>query len=111
MINIPRMRKYGYRFFQVMDPAAVALALGIGIGRIGDLIIGDHLGKPTSWLLAWTYRGGNLAPPFNCVDGVCQAELQGGHLQEISRRARGSSTSRGTSSRPGWASTRRRSTT
>ena len=62
VINIPRMRKYGYRFFQVMDPAAVALALGIGIGRIGDLIIGDHLGKPTSWLLAWTYQGGNLAP-------------------------------------------------
>ena len=62
VINIPRMRSYGYRFFQVMDPAAVALALGIAIGRIGDLIIGDHLGKPTSWLLAWTYHGGNLAP-------------------------------------------------
>ena len=85
VINIPRMRKYGYRFFQVMDPAAVALALGIGIGRIGDLIIGDHLGKPTSWWLAWTYHGGNLAPPFNCVDGVCQAQLQGGHLEEIRR--------------------------
>ncbi len=78
VINIPRMRKYGYRFFQVMDPAAVALALGIGIGRIGDLIIGDHLGKPTSWWLAWTYHGGNLAPPFNCVNDVCQAQLQGG---------------------------------
>ncbi len=85
VINIPRMRKYGYRFFQVMDPAAVALALGIGIGRIGDLIIGDHVGKPTSWLLAWTYRGGNLSPPFNCVDGVCQASLQGGYLEEIQR--------------------------
>ena len=85
VINIPRMRKYGYRFFQVMDPAAVALAMGIGIGRIGDLIIGDHLGKPTSWWLAWTYHGGNLAPPFNCVKGVCQASLQGGHLEEIQR--------------------------
>jgi phosphatidylglycerol:prolipoprotein diacylglycerol transferase len=85
VINIRRMHTYGYRFFQVMDPAAVALAMGIGIGRIGDLIIGDHLGKPTSWLLAWTYHGGNLAPPFTCVNGVCQAQLQGGHLEEIQR--------------------------
>ena len=58
LINVPRMRRYGYRFFQVVDPAALCLAFGIAIGRIGDLIIGDHLGKPTSWLLAWTYRAG-----------------------------------------------------
>ncbi len=85
VINIPRMRKYGYRFFQVMDPAAVALAMGIGIGRIGDLIIGDHLGKPTSWLLAWTYHGGNLAPPFGCRGGACSADLQGGRFEVIKR--------------------------
>jgi prolipoprotein diacylglyceryl transferase len=85
VINIPRMRKYGYRFFQVMDPAAVALALGIGIGRIGDLIIGDHLGKPTSWLLAWTYHGGTLAPPWSCQVGAlsCTADLQNGTYKEI----------------------------
>ena len=112
VINIPRMRKYGYRFFQVMDPAAVALALGIGIGRIGDLIIGDHLGKPTSWWLAWTYHGGNLAPPFNCVDGVCQAQLQGGHLEEIQRVGREAPGRQGErSSRRASASIRRRSTT
>jgi phosphatidylglycerol:prolipoprotein diacylglycerol transferase len=85
LINVPRFRRYGYRFFQVMDPAVIGLALGIGIGRIGDLIIADHLGKPTSWLLAWTYEGGTLAPPFHCADGVCQASLQGGHLEVIER--------------------------
>jgi phosphatidylglycerol:prolipoprotein diacylglycerol transferase len=85
LINVPRFRRYGYRFFQVMDPAVICIALGIGIGRIGDLIIGDHLGKPTSWLLAWTYEGGTLAPPFRCVEGVCQASLQGGHLEVIER--------------------------
>jgi phosphatidylglycerol---prolipoprotein diacylglyceryl transferase len=85
VINIPRMRRYGYRFFQVMDPAAVALSMGIGIGRIGDLIIGDHLGKPTSWFLAWTYHGGNLAPPFGCTSGLCSADLQGGKLEIIKR--------------------------
>jgi phosphatidylglycerol:prolipoprotein diacylglycerol transferase len=85
LINIPRMRRYGYRFFQVMDPAAICIALGIGIGRIGDLIIGDHLGKPTSWFLAWTYHGGTLAPPFACQNGLCAAQLQGGHVETITR--------------------------
>ena len=85
IINIRRMKKYGYRFLQVMDPSMVALAMGIGIGRVGDLIIGDHLGKPTSWFLAWTYHGGNLAPPFVCVKGLCQAQLQGGHVELIQR--------------------------
>lgn len=85
LINLPRMRSYGYRFLQVMDPVGPSLALGIAIGRIGDLIIGDHLGKPTSWLLAWAYKGGTLSPPFNCADDLCQASLQGGHLEMIQR--------------------------
>ena len=85
LINVHRLRRYGYRFFQVVDPGAVAVALGISIGRIGDLIIGDHLGKPTSWLLAWKYSGGTLAPPFNCVDEICQAGLQGDHLEKVTR--------------------------
>ena len=67
LINVPRVRRYGYRFFQVMDPAAVALAMGIAIGRIGDLVDrGSPRGKPTSWALAWTYHGGTLAPPWAC---------------------------------------------
>ena len=85
IVNVPRVRRQGYRFFQVADPVAPALALGIAIGRIGDLIIADHLGTPTSWLLAWTYRGGTIAPPFSCRDGFCQASLQGGRLETITR--------------------------
>jgi phosphatidylglycerol---prolipoprotein diacylglyceryl transferase len=85
LINVHRLRRYGYRFFQVVDPGAVAVALGISIGRIGDLIIGDHLGRPTSWLLAWKYSGGTLAPPFTCGTEGCQASLQGGHLERITR--------------------------
>jgi phosphatidylglycerol:prolipoprotein diacylglycerol transferase len=85
LINIPKMRRYGYRFFQVMDGAAIGLAFGIAVGRIGDLIIGDHLGKPTSWLLAWTYHGGILSPPFECVKEICTATLQGGNVETITR--------------------------
>jgi prolipoprotein diacylglyceryl transferase len=87
LANVPVMRRMGYRFFQVTDPAMIALSLGIAIGRIGDLVIGDHLGKPTSWLLAFTYEGGTLAPPFRCAEEVCRGTLQGGQELEITREA------------------------
>jgi phosphatidylglycerol---prolipoprotein diacylglyceryl transferase len=77
IVNIPLIRRYGYSFFQVVDGAVAGLAFGIAFGRIGDLIIGDHLGTPTSWLLAFQYRGGDLAG-FTCVDGTCREALQGG---------------------------------
>ncbi|MGH2680098.1 MAG: prolipoprotein diacylglyceryl transferase [Actinomycetota bacterium] len=83
-VNIKR-QEYRFRFFQIADAVAPGLALGISVGRIGDLIIGDHLGKPTSWLLAWTYEGGTLAPPFSCAEDSCTANLQGAFSQTIDR--------------------------
>jgi phosphatidylglycerol:prolipoprotein diacylglycerol transferase len=83
-VNIKR-QEYRFRFFQVADAVAPGLAMGIAVGRIGDLIIGDHLGKPTSWLLAWTYEGGTLAPPFSCSGGSCTASLQDDFTQTIDR--------------------------
>ncbi|MET1012793.1 MAG: prolipoprotein diacylglyceryl transferase family protein [Actinomycetota bacterium] len=89
-VNIKR-QAYRFRFFQIADAIVPGLALGISVGRIGDLIIGDHLGKPTSWLLAWTYEGGTLAPPFSCTPeiagtgGRCAAALQGTFTQTIDR--------------------------
>jgi prolipoprotein diacylglyceryltransferase len=62
----------------------MGLAFGIAFGRIGDLIIGDHLGKPTSWPLAWQYGGGKL-PGFSCVADTCTAILQGGKTLELTR--------------------------
>lgn len=77
LVNLPLFRRYGYRFFQVMDSAVIGLSFGIAFGRIGDLIIGDHLGKPTSWLFAFQYKGGNLSG-FSCLAGTCREALQGG---------------------------------
>ena len=83
----PVMRRHGYRLFQVMDNAAVGLALGVFVGRIGDLVIGDHLGKPTSVPWAFAYRGGNLSG-FDCTSrpGTCtEALLQGSHTLTVTR--------------------------
>lgn len=85
LINVPLMRRYGYSFFQVMDGAVIGLAFGIAFGRIGDLIIGDHLGKPTSWLLAFRYEGGQLAG-FSCVADTCRTTLEGGQILEVTRQ-------------------------
>ena len=84
LINLLLFRRFGYGFFQVMDPAVVGLSFGIAFGRIGDLIIGDHLGKPTSWLLAFQYKGGSLAG-FSCVADVCRETLQGGQQIVITK--------------------------
>ncbi|MDQ2826931.1 MAG: prolipoprotein diacylglyceryl transferase [Actinomycetota bacterium] len=60
---IPRMRRERLSFWKVMDAAAPGMALGVFIGRTGDLIIGDHLGKVTSFFLG--YR----CPPFSVATG------------------------------------------
>ncbi len=79
LINIPLFRRYGYSFFQVMDGAVIGLAFGIAFGRIGDLIIGDHLGEPTSWLLTFVYQGGEPAG-FSCIADACRTTLEGGQV-------------------------------
>jgi phosphatidylglycerol:prolipoprotein diacylglycerol transferase len=82
----PMMRRFGYRFLQVMDSAALGLAFGIVIGRIGDLVIGDHLGKPTDFFLGWAYRGGSLPGPwFETAPGEWTARLSGGLTEMFSR--------------------------
>ena len=36
-----------------MDAAAPGMALGVTIGRIGDLVVGDHVGKTTNFFLGY----------------------------------------------------------
>ena len=83
-INI-RRQQYRFRFFQIADAVAPGLALGITVGRIGDRIIGDHLGKPTSWLLAWTYEGGSSRRRSAASTSSARSQLQGTFTQTIDR--------------------------
>ena len=54
---LPYMVRKKMGFWRTMDLAAPGLALGIVVGRIGDLMIGDHIGKPTSFALGWRCLG------------------------------------------------------
>jgi len=81
---IPIVRRGKFSALDAFDAAAMPLAVGIVIGRVGDLIIGDHLGKPTSFFLGFQYWGGNLAG-YACSPTVkeCVAPLNGGQQQVI----------------------------
>jgi phosphatidylglycerol:prolipoprotein diacylglycerol transferase len=53
LAGLPLIARRGLRLLQVLDAAAPGLALGIAIGRLGDLAIADHLGKETSFALGF----------------------------------------------------------
>jgi phosphatidylglycerol:prolipoprotein diacylglycerol transferase len=53
LLALPKIRASRLSFWKVMDAAAPGMALGIVVGRIGDLIVGDHLGKTTSFFLGY----------------------------------------------------------
>ncbi|MDQ3752068.1 MAG: prolipoprotein diacylglyceryl transferase [Actinomycetota bacterium] len=78
LASIPYMRRHGIPFWGAMDVVAPGLALGIGIGRIGDLVIGDHLGRQTSSPLGWRCLGeAGGRPPIDAA-GYRAAVANGG---------------------------------
>lgn len=51
----PYIRKHGLAFWSVMDAAAPGFPLGLIFGRIGDLIVGDHLGGASTLPFAFRF--------------------------------------------------------
>jgi phosphatidylglycerol:prolipoprotein diacylglycerol transferase len=67
-LALPKMRSERLSFWKVMDAAAPGIALGIIIGRIGDLVVADHLGKTTHFLLGYRCPYVQTASP--CTPGT-----------------------------------------
>jgi prolipoprotein diacylglyceryltransferase len=57
-----------------MDMAVPCVAMGIIVGRIGDLIIADHLGKPTDFFLGYVCPSKVTGSP--CLAPIGQAVHQ-----------------------------------
>lgn len=64
LFALPHMIKQKMGFWRTVDLAAPGLALGIIIGRLGDLVIGDHLGDPTDLPFGWRCLGADGQPPL-----------------------------------------------
>ena len=59
----PYMRKHALHFWQVMDAAAPGFPLGLIFGRIGDIVVGDHLGGPSDLPFAFRFTSADVAHP------------------------------------------------
>jgi len=68
-----RMRALGLHVLSHMDVAAAGLALGTVVGRIGDLLIVEHLGAKTTFFLGYTLKPGyDVAPQHNALERLCE---------------------------------------
>jgi phosphatidylglycerol:prolipoprotein diacylglycerol transferase len=78
LANVPFALRRRLSVPLLLDSVAPGLALGIFIGRIGDLVIGEHLGAPTSFVLGWRCSGayGDPAAPYP-FPGVGPTTVQG----------------------------------
>jgi phosphatidylglycerol:prolipoprotein diacylglycerol transferase len=76
LVALPYLIRKKMGFWRTVDLAAPGLALGIVIGRIGDLMIGDHLGKPTDFALGWRCLGSEGEPAARADTYL--AALEGG---------------------------------
>jgi phosphatidylglycerol:prolipoprotein diacylglycerol transferase len=70
LLALPEMRKRKLDFWKLMDAAAPGMALGVIIGRIGDLIVADHLGKPTDFFLGYKCPAPGVETASPCLGEV-----------------------------------------
>lgn len=63
VVCLPKVRREGLSFFKLSDAIVSGLAIGISVGRIGDLVIADHLGKPTDFFLGYACPEAKTASP------------------------------------------------
>ncbi|MGI8792863.1 MAG: prolipoprotein diacylglyceryl transferase [Acidimicrobiales bacterium] len=71
---LPLARKLGVNAWKGLDAAAPGVAIGIIAGRIGDLVVGDHLGKPTTFFMGYVCPSAETASP--CTAPIGQAVHQ-----------------------------------
>ena len=70
LFAVVRMRRRHLPFWKIMDSAMPGLALGIFVGRTGDLIIADHLGKTTNFFLGYRCPPLGVDVGSPCVPGT-----------------------------------------
>jgi phosphatidylglycerol:prolipoprotein diacylglycerol transferase len=64
IVGFPTVRRWSrpVRWWN-LDGYAYGLTIGMAIGRIGCISVGEHFGRASSWLLAVRYDGGSTREP------------------------------------------------
>lgn len=70
LLALPEMRKRRHSFWKVMDAAAPGMALGVIVGRVGDMIVADHLGKSTGFFLGYECPPPDVDTASPCLGDV-----------------------------------------
>jgi phosphatidylglycerol:prolipoprotein diacylglycerol transferase len=74
LAGVPVVTRKGTRLWPLLDAVAPGLALGVTIGRVGDLVVADHLGKPTAFVLGYVCPDADTAAP--CIAPIGAAVHQ-----------------------------------
>lgn len=68
LVCVPWIRRQGFSTPRVLDAGAPAVALGLVCGRIGDLVIGDHIGAPSGdFPLGWRCTANHYDAAANAI--------------------------------------------
>ncbi len=70
LLALPKVKKHGLPFWKLMDASVPGMALGVIIGRIGDLVIADHLGTTTTFFLGYRCPPSSVETGSPCVAGT-----------------------------------------
>ena len=70
LFTMPAMRRRRLSFWKLMDACAPGMALGVVVGRIGDLVVADHLGKTTDFFLGYVCPPASVDTASPCVAGT-----------------------------------------
>ena len=69
VLGLAYLRRRGFNIPLALDAAAPGFAVGVIFGRIGDILIADHLGRPTRFFLGYKIpASGNIAPGYEPPD-------------------------------------------
>ena len=59
LVGLPSIRRWPtLKRWRIADGSALGLTVGLAVGRIGCLSVGEHLGGPTTFWLGMRYEGG-----------------------------------------------------
>ena len=68
LLGLWYLHRKGYKIPPSLDAAAPGFVVGVIIGRIGDMIIADHLGERTHFFLGYKIPNAPIAPGYTGPD-------------------------------------------